>query len=100
MPVDPLDVHLAVPPFCSRSSSAAWHASRTAPAAIQVIRDADAEPAEPTVAVVCGASTTSFVPSSVLATWRITFTTPCPTSAAAQCTSALPSSCNFTRAAV
>ena len=35
------------------------------------MRDADAEPAEPTVAVVCGASVTSSVPSSVRATWSI-----------------------------
>src|SRR5881394_2278251 len=63
------------------------------------MRDADAEPAEPTAAVVPGASRTSSMPSSVRATCRITFVTPCPTSAAAQCTSAEPSSKRRTRAA-
>ena len=53
MVVDPLDVHLT-PPRCRRSSRAARHASRTAPAAIQVMRDADDEPAEPTAAVPAG----------------------------------------------
>ena len=48
------------------------------------MRDADAEPAEPTAAVVCGARATSSVPSSVRATWRMTPTTPWPTSAAAR----------------
>ena len=61
---------------------------------------ADADPAESTVAVECGASVISSVPSSVLATWRITFATPWPTSAAAQWTSALPSAARRTRAAV
>ena len=46
VPVDALDVDLAAARR-SRSSSAARQASRTAPAAIQVIRDADAEPADP-----------------------------------------------------
>ena len=41
-------------PRTPRSASAAWQASRTAAVAIQVMREADAEPAEPTVAVVCG----------------------------------------------
>ena len=44
------------------SSSAARQASRTAPAAIHVIREADAEPAESTVAVCPGASRTSSMP--------------------------------------
>ena len=79
------------PPRFSRSSSAARQASRTAPAAIHVIRDAEAEPAEPTDAVECGASATSSVPSSVRATWSMTPTTPWPTSAAAEWTTALPS---------
>ena len=51
-------------PRSLRSASAARQASRTAPVAIQVMREADAEPAEPTVAVVCGASVTSSVASS------------------------------------
>ena len=63
------------------------------------MRDAEAEPEEPTAAVVPGAIRTSSVPSSVRATCRITFVTPCPTSAAAQCTSAEPSSNKRTRAA-
>jgi hypothetical protein len=87
------------PPCASRSARAARHASRTAPDAIHVIRDADAEPDEATVDVVPAASVTSCVPSSVRATCRITFVTPWPTSAAAQCTSALPSARNRTRAA-
>ena len=53
--VDALDVDLAAGPLAARSS-AARHASRTAPAAIHVIRDAEAEPAEPTAAVPGGAS--------------------------------------------
>ena len=52
------------------------------------MREAEADPAESTVAVVCGASVTSSSSSSVRATWAITPTTPWPTSAAAQCTSA------------
>ena len=96
--VDALDVDLARP-LRSRSSSAARQASWTAPAAIQVMREAEAEPAEPTVAVAGGASTTSSVPSSVRATWRITSVTPWPTSAAAQWTSAEPSARRTTRAA-
>jgi hypothetical protein len=43
--VDALDVDLAVAPLRSRSASAARHASCTAPAAIHVMREADAEPA-------------------------------------------------------
>ncbi len=62
------------------------------------MRDAEAEPAEPTEAVADGASDTSSVPSSVRATWRITPVTPCPTSAAAECTTALPSAWSTTRA--
>ena len=69
-------------PVARTSSSAPWQASRTAPAAIHVSRDADAEPAEPTPSVEPGASTTASVPSSVRATCRITFATPWPTSAA------------------
>ena len=42
---------------------------------------------------------TSSVPSSSRATWRMTSLTPWPTSAAAQCTSAEPSSASTTRAA-
>src|SRR6266576_947525 len=46
-----------LPPRRASSSLAARAASRTAPAAIQVIREADAEPAEPTELVVaCGQS--------------------------------------------
>ena len=55
--------------------------------------------AESTDAVSPGASRTSSVPSSVRATCRITPVTPCPTSAAAQCTSAEPSARRRTRAA-
>ena len=62
------------------------------------MRDADADPAEPTAAVVCGASVTSSVPSSVRATCSITPTTPWPTSAAAEWTVALPSARSTTRA--
>ena len=87
------------PPRASRSASAARQASRTAPETIQVWRDAEVEPAESTVAVDGGASRTSSIPSSVRATWRITFETPWPTSAAAQCTSAEPSASSRTRAA-
>ena len=97
MPVDPLDVDLAAAAR-SRSSSAARQASCTAPAAIHVCRDADVEPAEPTVAVPGGASRTLSVPSSVQAACRITFVTPWPTSADAQCTSAEPSAKSCTRA--
>ena len=43
------------PPVRSRSSSAARQASWTAPAAIQVMREAEAEPADPTEAVSDGA---------------------------------------------
>ena len=50
-------------------------------------------------AVVPEASATSSMPSSVRATWRITPSTPWPTSAAAQCTTAVPSSRSCTRAA-
>jgi hypothetical protein len=89
----------SVAPVRPRSSSAARHASCTAPAAIHVILDADAEPAESTCAVPGGASTTSSMPSSVRAVWTITFETPWPTSAAAQCTSAEPLSSSRTRAA-
>ena len=71
----------------------------SAPDAMYVMRDADVEPAEPTVDVVQGASVTASVPSSVRATWRMTSSTPCPTSAAAQCTTALPSAASCTRAA-
>ena len=99
MAVDALDVDLAAG-AARCSSSAARQASRTAPAAIQVIRDAEAEPDEPTAAVPGGASTTSSVPSSVRATWRITSVTPWPTSAEAQWISAEPSARSSTRAAV
>jgi hypothetical protein len=40
------------------------------------MREADDDPADSTVPVVFGASTTSSVPSSVRATWTITFETP------------------------
>jgi len=86
-------------PVSRHSASASWQASRTAPAAIHVSREAEAEPAESTPSVEPGASTTSSVPSSVRATCRITFVTPWPTSAAAQCTSAQPSGDRRTRAA-
>jgi hypothetical protein len=64
-----------------------------------VIREADVDPDEPTDAVVPEASSTSSEPSSVRATWRITLSTPWPTSAAAQCTTARPSAESCTRAA-
>ncbi len=64
-----------------------------------VWREAEVEPADCTAAVDCAASRTSSVPSSVRATCRITFVTPCPASAAAQCTSADPSANRRTRAA-
>ena len=56
------------------------------------------DPDEPTVAVECGARDTSSVPSSRRAISRITSETPCPTSAAAQWTTALPPSASTTRA--
>ena len=72
--------------------------SWTAPAAIQVMRDAEDEPAEPTSDVVPGASSTSSVPSSRRATSRMTWDTPWPTSAAAQWTTAAPDGESWTRA--
>ena len=90
MPVDALDVDLVAPAArAPRAPRGTRHGPRPRPSTS--CRDADAEPAEPTAAVVCGASDTSSVPSSVRATWRITPMTPCPTSAAAECTTALPS---------
>ena len=76
------------PPRRRSSSIASRHASWTAPAAIHVMREADAEPAEPTDAVVAGSTVTSTRPSSRSAVERMTSITPWPTSADAQCTSA------------
>ena len=96
MAVDALDVDLAAG---SRSLLERGPAGvRTAPATIHVSRDADAEPAEPTRRA-GGASVTSSMPSSVRATWSITSMTPWPTSAAAQRTSAEPSSQEHARGA-
>ena len=66
-------------------------ASWTAPAVIHVCREAEDEPADWTASVVCGATTTFSTSSSVRATWAMTSTTPWPTSAAAEYTSATSS---------
>ena len=95
--VDALDVDLAAARR-SRSSSAARHAVCTAPAAIHVIRDAEEEPAEPTVAVV-PARADVVCPELEPRHLEDDVVTPWPTSAAAQCTSAEPSSASTTRAA-
>ena len=73
------------------SSSASWHASRTAPAAIQVRREAEADPAESTPGRAGGEDD---VLRAELGARHLQdhFVTPCPTSAAAQCTSAASSS--------
>ena len=63
------------------------------------MREAEVDPAESTVLVVLDASVISLVPSSASATWRITPTSPWPTSTPAQCTVALPSTWICTRAA-
>jgi hypothetical protein len=59
----------------------------TAPPVIQVWREAEEEPAEPTW-VSAGRTTTRSTPSSVRAICAWTVTSPWPTSAAAVCTSA------------
>ena len=64
-----------------------------------VSRDAEAEPADSTIAVPAVATVTSSRPSSVRATWRITPETPWPTSAAAQWISARSRPVRITRAA-
>ena len=97
--VDALDVDLAARRARRARASAARQASRTAPVAIQVMREADAEPAEPTVAVVCGRERDVLGRELVRATCSSTEPTPWPTSAAAQCTTAPPSARSTTRAA-
>ena len=64
----------------------ASQAALTAPPVIQVWREADEEPAEPTW-VSAGGTTTRSTPSSVRAIWACTVTSPWPTSAAAVWTS-------------
>ena len=64
----------------------ASQAALTAPPVIQVWREADEDPAEPTW-VSAGRMTTRSIPSSVRAIWAWTVTRPWPTSAAAVWTS-------------
>ena len=71
----------------NRSSSTASHAALTAPPETTVCREADVEPADPTsVSEVC--RITRSIPSTVRAICARIVWTPCPTSAAAQWTSA------------
>ena len=100
MAVDPLDVDL-LPPVRSPAPRAppGRRRARRRPPSRSCATPTPTRRSRPSRSC-AAASTTSFEPSSVRATCRITFATPWPTSAAAQCTSAdCRRRCSRTRAA-